>query len=79
LKFSEEVLISTKELEEFMRKEGKDLVWVDEFTPIADESANLESAPETQDEVRFYKGQWRPDMRKYEGIGMIEFADGSVY
>jgi len=53
-------------------KGGKNLTWINYFKPIPDSTS-------TGGTQRKYKGQWKKDQQTWEGLGIIEFPDGSTY
>ena len=64
-----------------MNTAGRGLVWINYFQTIPTEPENPSNYGSNQQsqETRKYKGMWRADQRVFEGIGIIEYADGSVY
>ena len=74
IQFSDRPLITDEEFTRYMSSEngGKGLIWLNYFKDI--EVAGADS------QVRKYKGHWKAnDMGVWEGFGVIQFADGSVY
>lgn len=60
-----DTLMNSKEFQQFMEGDGKDLKWNNYFEEI--------------DKNRQYRGQWSKDRKVWGGIGEIKFSDGSLY
>ena len=57
--------MTDSEFSEYMKKDGKDLIWNNYNTKIDDD--------------REYRGQWTQDRAMWKGIGQIKHKNGSVY
>ena len=72
--FSDKVLMDEQEITSFMAQGG--YVWFNNFRDIKDTEIN----PVAEEISKKYKGMWKvDDTTQWEGIGTIQFSDGSVY